>query len=253
VIVFKCNCNREFESYDSLRKHNGRTHKIKSQDFYVKFYLNGEYPTCKCGCGEKTNWIGHGFREYRQGHIARIKNNWGHNQKAIDNSSKTRREQYKNGERKVWNDGLTIEDERVANNLINAHKWVRSKEGRKLRSENMKKNRLDGTVPTLYGKDSSQWQGGTSPLSARVYASNKLYKEWKYPILKRAGFKCKECGSSKDLHVHHNKEMMNEILKKFTGKNNPVKKVVDYHVRNKVGGVVLCYNHHKKQHPSLNF
>ena len=202
---------------------------------------------CKCGCGDTVK------NEWSKGHYSRVHNNWGHNPKAIENSAKTRREQYKNGERKVWNDGLTIEDERVANNLINAHKWVRSKEGRKLRSENMKKNRLDGTVPTLYGKDSSQWQGGTSPLSARVYASNKLYKEWKYPILKKAGFKCKECGSSKDLHIHHNKEMMNEILKKFTGKSNPVKKVVDYHVHNKISGVVLCYKHHKKQHPSLNF
>jgi len=202
---------------------------------------------CKCGCGDTVK------NEWSKGHYSRVHNNWGHNSKSIENSAKTRREQYKNGERKVWNDGLTIEDERVANNLINAHKWVRSKEGRKLRSENMKKNRLDGTVPTLYGKDSSQWQGGTSPLSARVYASNKLYKEWKYPILKKAGFKCKECGSSKDLHIHHNKEMMNEILKKFTGKSNPVKKVVDYHVHNKISGVVLCYKHHKKQHPSLNF
>ena len=202
---------------------------------------------CKCGCGDTVK------NEWSKGHYSRVHNNWGHNPTAIENSAKTRREQYKNGERKVWNDGLTIEDERVANNLINAHKWARSKEGRKLRSENMKKNRLDGTVPTLYGKDSSQWQGGTSPLSARVYASNKLYKEWKYPILKKAGFKCKECGSSKDLHIHHNKEMMNEILKKFTGKSNPVKKVVDYHVHNKISGVVLCYKHHKKQHPSLNF
>jgi len=202
---------------------------------------------CKCGCGDTVK------NEWSKGHYSRVHNNWGHNPTAIENSAKTRREQYKNGERKVWNDGLTIEDERVANNLINAHKWVRSKEGRKLRSENMKKNRLDGTVPTLYGKDSSRWQGGTSPLSARVYASNKLYKEWKYPILKKAGFKCKECGSSKDLHIHHNKEMMNEILKKFTGKSNPVKKVVDYHVHNKISGVVLCYKHHKKQHPSLNF
>ena len=202
---------------------------------------------CKCGCGDTVK------NEWSKGHYSRVHNNWGHNSKSIENSAKTRREQYKNGERKVWNDGLTIEDERVANNLINAHKWVRSKEGRKLRSENMKKNRLDGTVPTLYGKDSSRWQGGTSPLSARVYASNKLYKEWKYPILKKAGFKCKECGSSKDLHIHHNKEMMNEILKKFTGKSNPVKKVVDYHVHNKISGVVLCYKHHKKQHPSLNF
>ena len=201
---------------------------------------------CKCGCGDTVK------NEWSKGHYSRVHNNWGHNPTAIENSAKTRREQYKNGERKVWNDGLTIEDERVANNGKQVSKAF-TQDRKDRYSKIMKKNRLDGTVPTLYGKDSSQWQGGTSPLSARVYASNKLYKEWKYPILKKAGFKCKECGSSKDLHIHHNKEMMNEILKKFTGKSNPVKKVVDYHVHNKISGVVLCYKHHKKQHPSLNF
>ena len=202
---------------------------------------------CKCGCGDtvKNEWV--------RGHVARVHNNYGHNLKAIENSANTRREQYKNGERKVWNDGLTIEDERVKENCKNLVKWNTSNKAKKVKSSNMKKQWKSGNLKVLYGKDSSQWQGGTSPLSARVYASNKLYKEWKYPILKKAGFKCKECGSSKDLHIHHNKEMMNEILKKFTGKSNPVKKVVDYHVHNKISGVVLCYKHHKKQHPSLNF
>ena len=202
---------------------------------------------CKCGCKTvvKNEWV--------RGHVARVHNNWGHNPKAIKNSAKTRREQYKSGERKVWNDGLTIEDERVKENCKNLVKWNTSNKAKKVKSSNMKKQWKSGNLKVLYGKDSSQWQGGTSPLSARVYASNKLYKEWKYPILKKAGFKCKECGSSKDLHIHHNKEMMNEILKKFTGKSNPVKKVVDYHVHNKISGVVLCYKHHKKQHPSLNF
>ena len=206
---------------------------------------------CKCGCKTvvKNEWV--------RGHVARVHNNWGHNLKAIENSANTRREQYKNGERKVWNDGLTAEtDERVKENCKNLNRWSKSNESRKLKSKVMKENWKTGKINVedhFIGENSSQWQGGTSPLSARVYASNKLYKEWKYPILKKAGFKCKECGSSKDLHIHHNKEMMNEILKKFTGKSNPVKKVVDYHVHNKISGVVLCYKHHKKQHPSLNF
>jgi len=202
---------------------------------------------CKCGCGDTVK------NEWSKGHYSRVHNNWGHNSKSIENSAKTRREQYKNGERKVWNDGLTIEDERVKENCKNLVKWNTSNKAKKVKSSNMKKQWESGNLKVLYGRDSSRWQGGTSPLSARVYASNKLYKEWKYPILKKAGFKCKECGSSKDLHIHHNKEMMNEILKKFTGKSNPVKKVVDYHVHNKISGVVLCYKHHKKQHPSLNF
>jgi len=202
---------------------------------------------CKCGCGDTVK------NEWSKGHYSRAHNNWGHNPTAIKNSANTRREQFKNGERKVWNKGLTAEtDERVANNMINMHKWARSKEGRKIRSENMKQNRLNGTIPTLYGKDSSQWKGGTSPLSARVYASNKLYKDWKFPILKKAKFKCEECGDNNNLHVHHDKERMADILKRFVKDNNPVEKIVDYHIYSKVSGVVLCETHHKKQHPSLN-
>lgn len=203
---------------------------------------------CKCGCGDIVK------NEWSKGHYSRVHNNWGHNKTAIENSANTRREQFKNGERKVWNDGLTAEtDKRVKENCKNLVTWNKSEQASDVKSFNMKSQWESGNLKVLYGKESSQWQGGTSPLSARVYASNKLYKEWKYPILKKAGFKCNECGSSKELHVHHDKEMMNEILKKFTGKSNPVKKVVDYHVRNKVSGVVLCYTHHKEQHPSLNF
>jgi|18_taG_2_1085343.scaffolds.fasta_scaffold01686_4 hypothetical protein len=201
---------------------------------------------CKCGCGDtvKNEWV--------RGHVARVHNNWGHNLKAIENSANTRREQYKNGERKVWNDGLTIEDERVANNGKQVSKAF-TQDRKDRYSKIMKKNRLDGTVPTLYGRDSSRWQGGTSPLSARVYASNRLYSDWKFPILKKAEFKCEECGDNKNLHVHHDKERMADILKSFVKDENPVEKVVDYHIYSKVSGVVLCKIHHIEQHPSLNF
>ena len=202
---------------------------------------------CKCGCGDTVK------NEWSKGHYSRVHNNWGHNPKAIENSAKTRREQYKNGERKVWNDGLTAEtDERVANNGKQVSKAF-TQDRKDRYSKIMKKNRLDGTVPTLYGKDSSQWQGGTSPLSARVYASNRLYSDWKFPILKKAEFKCEECGDNKNLHVHHDKERMADILKSFVKDENPVEKVVDYHIYSKVSGVVLCKIHHIEQHPSLNF
>jgi len=201
---------------------------------------------CKCGCGDTVK------NEWSKGHYSRVHNNWGHNSTAIKNSAKTRREQFKNGERKVWNDGLIAEtDERVAKNGRGVAKAFT--ESRKDRySKIMKKNRLNGTVPTLYGKDSSQWKGGTSPLSARVYASNKLYKEWKFPILKKAEFKCEECGDNNNLHVHHDKERMADILKRFVKDENPVEKIVDYHIYSKVSGVALCEIHHKEQHSRLN-
>jgi len=112
-------CKREFNSYDSLRRHSSRIHKIVSEQFYIEFYCDGIHPTCKCGCGESTQFVGHllKFNEYKQGHISRIKNNWGHNQIAIDNSAETRRQQYKDGERKVWNKSLTKENNEIVKSI----------------------------------------------------------------------------------------------------------------------------------------
>ena len=117
--MFQCKrCKKDFDKYESLRKHSSRIHKISSELFYREFYLNGKEPEpvyCKCGCGNITTYKGIGrWYDYCKGHIARIHNNWGHNQKAIDASSATRREQFKSGERTIWNKGLTIDDPRIA-------------------------------------------------------------------------------------------------------------------------------------------
>ena len=99
---YKCSkCEKSFESYDTLRRHVGRVHKISSVDFRVEYLLDGKHPTCKCGCGQKVKWS-HGtknFREYIQGHQSRVHNNWGHNQSAIEKSAETRRKQFASGER----------------------------------------------------------------------------------------------------------------------------------------------------------
>lgn len=110
--MFDCNrCERKFDNYESLRRHVGRIHKINSHDFFVEFKLNGIYPTCKCGCNQKTKWNvrTYDFCNFIAGHQSRIYNNWGHNKNAIEHSAETRRKQYASGERKVWNDGLTKE------------------------------------------------------------------------------------------------------------------------------------------------
>lgn len=267
---FKCKrCEREFESYNSLRKHTSRIHKIKSSDFYVEFYLDGVYPLCKCGCGKNVKWSPYGkFREYAAaGHSNKIHNNWGHNPKAIFKSSETRRKQYENGERKVWNDGLTsITDKRVRLNAESSKKAINSnQEELKKRSERMSRLRKDGTIPTLYREQSSQWKGGVSSIQQLARGNKRLYEEWKFPILKEGKFKCKECKCTEDLHVHHDKETFSEIIKKvmtiedyeniddFERKKIIVEKIIDYHVQNKVSGKVLCKVCHNKIHPSLNF
>ncbi len=112
-------CNREFNNIDSLRRHRSQKHNIKAEQTYVDYILDGIKPTCKCGCGEKTKYLGidAGFREYKQGHASRINNNWGHNPDAIKKSHETQKKMYNNGTLSIWNKGLTIEDERVRDNL----------------------------------------------------------------------------------------------------------------------------------------
>lgn len=112
-------CNREFETLDSLRRHNVQKHKITAEQTYITYVLNDIVPTCKCGCGEKPKFLGidAGFRDYRLGHAARINNNWGHNPEAIKKSHDTQRKMYNDGDLVVWNKGLTIDDARVRDNI----------------------------------------------------------------------------------------------------------------------------------------
>ena len=263
---YKCDkCNIEFSTYDIFRRHNAKKHKINSYQFYVDFYLNGIWPTCKCGCGEKVLWSRQlkGFRTFVKGHSSRVHNNWGHNQKAIDKSSETRRRQFANGERQTWCKGLTIHtDDRLKKLGKNVSKSFTDERKEKM-SILLSENRKNGITPTLYGPKSSQWKGGTSEINNIARSNKRLYDEWKYPILIRDGFKCVECDNSHNLHIHHNKETMSEIVRKhvvdgdivmdFDLKKSIAEKIVDYHIKNKVSGITLCDKCHNKLHPSLNF
>jgi very-short-patch-repair endonuclease len=118
MVVCK-ECDREFESLDSLRRHRSQKHNINAEQTYIDYVLNGVEPKCKCGCGEKPKYLGidAGYRDYIRGHAARINNNWGHNPDVIKKSHDTQRKMHSDGTLKMWNDGLTIEDPRVRNNI----------------------------------------------------------------------------------------------------------------------------------------
>ena len=265
--MYKClKCEKEFDKYGSLSRHVGITHKLPTDQFYVDYYLKGVWPLCKCGCREtvKWSWQLKGFRDYCQGHQSRVHNNWGHNPKAIENSAETRRRQFDSGERTVWNDGLTKE----TSDSVKLNGELRSKaytpEIKDEYSKRMKRNRLDRTVPSLYGSDHPNWKGGVSEVNILARTDKRLYDEWKYPILIRDGFKCVECdGVGGGLHIHHDKEQMCEIVKKhmpdtdiitdFGLKKSIASKIVDYHITNHVSGITLCGKCHNKIHPSLNF
>jgi len=112
-------CNREFKSLDSVRRHRGQKHNINAEQTYVDYVLNGKEPICKCGCGDKPNFlsIGKGFVGYVHGHSARVNNNWGHNKEVLKKSHETQKKMHKDGTLKMWNDGLTIDDPRVRDNI----------------------------------------------------------------------------------------------------------------------------------------
>jgi very-short-patch-repair endonuclease len=118
--MIKCKvCELEFETLDSLRRHNSQRHNINAEQTYIDYVLNGIEPTCNCGCGEKPKYLGidTGFRDYIRGHSARVSNNWGHNSEAIKKSHETQKKMYASGDLKIWNKGLTIEDGRVRDNI----------------------------------------------------------------------------------------------------------------------------------------
>ena len=112
-------CDREFKTLDSLRRHRVQKHKITAEQTYIDYVLSGIEPKCKCGCGEKPKFLGidAGFREYKLGHAARVNNNWGHNKAALDKSHATQKKMHEAGTLKVWNEGLTINDARVRDNI----------------------------------------------------------------------------------------------------------------------------------------
>jgi len=112
-------CNRDFKSLDSLRRHRSQVHNISSEQTYIDYKLNGVRPTCECGCGENTSFLsfGKGFVDYVLGHASRVHNNWGHNPKAIKKSHETQKKMYESGELTVWNKGLTIDDPRIKDNI----------------------------------------------------------------------------------------------------------------------------------------
>lgn len=133
-------CNLEFKSLWGLSSHNVQKHKLKPEDLYVEYELNGEKPTCACGCGVVPNFLGikKGFTKYVKGHHQRVRNNWGHNPEIVKKSHDTQRKLFKEGKLQSWNKGLTKEvDERlgygqkISDNKERSEKISKALKGRK--------------------------------------------------------------------------------------------------------------------------
>lgn len=254
-------CDYQTDNLNSLRIHSAKQHKLPSEDLYLAVVSEGIRGVCKCGCGETTrfNSLLKGYNNYVQGHASRVNNNWGHNETAREKSLKKRRDEGL-WSKEPWNRGLSKKtDDRVATMA----QTIKQRHGERY-SQNMRENRLNGTIPTLRGSSHSQWKGGTSNLGALCHGNYRLYQLWKFPKLQAAGFKCSRCDSSKKLHVHHDDERMSSIIHKhrsqfpegeltYEEKSHVVEDVIDYHIRECVSGIVLCESCHELEHESLNF
>lgn len=274
-------CIKEYETITSLSKHWTKTHKKNTESLYCEFY-GVEQKLCECGCGKPTRFLdaGRGYCAFIHGHSAKVKNNF-QSDKAKQNSLKTRKKMLETGDWKPfasketgehWSKGLTKEtDERIAK-MANSIKSNQEEIDR--RAARMKENRLNGTIPTLRGKDHSQWKGGISCLRDLTYS--RLYVNWKLPKLKEANYKCVRCNSGGKMEVHHDKEKFADILNKMakemkwnveTWKTDPkwsseteyqalkteiADAVADFHIKNNVSGIVLCETCHEKEHEKYN-
>lgn len=150
--LFLCpECNKEFESYSSFRKHNSRIHRIKSEDTYIKYKCNGIIPTCDCGCGKETKFISEtkGYNKFISGHNSATSNNNFHkNPETKIKSAKTQSENWKKGLYKGWWEDDTEETrnkiegikEKLRNDKERGLKISQSLSGVKKSEEHKKKN-----------------------------------------------------------------------------------------------------------------
>lgn len=110
--MFKCNeCKKEFETFKKFQLHNTKVHNVAAGKTYVDTYLNGVWPTCKCGCGEELTYFPSlKFGEYIRGHIARVNGGF-YSEKGLQKSLETRKERFASGELEQWNKGKTYTED----------------------------------------------------------------------------------------------------------------------------------------------
>ena len=126
--------------------------------------------------------------------------------------------------------------------------------GKKLSDESKKKMSLSRTGKT--GSNATAWKGGKSSLTKRVKGIIHRQYHWYESVFRRDGWKCTQCGSSKELDAHHVEPMVGIIKRLCENKcfnSKDVKfewliqqpDVIDSELKN---GKTLCRSCHKKTH-----
>lgn len=139
-----------------LQAHIASQHDVGAKDLYVKTFMDGHNPTCRCGCGQEIKWVNwkHGFpAAYIRGHNAGD---------AGEATKKRRRETLRknidSGRTKIWSKGQT----RKTNASLAA--------GALTRSETVKRQFSTG--------ERTQWSKGlTKESDARVRSTSEKLKQ----------------------------------------------------------------------------
>lgn len=256
--MFNCpNCDYQNKSLNSLRIHASKRHQISSESLYLSVVLNGIRPNCECGCGSHTkfNSLSAGYSKFVLGHASRVHNNWGHNPTAQAKSIKKRREEGLWSKREPWNKGKSKETD--SEFAVVCNKAYNSKKEKNRKSNQMKSQWESGNLLPLTGSSHSQWQGGTSRLSAM--ARSHIYSTWTFPQLKADDFTCQHCGAKKDLAVHHDGVRFAQVMEAvavelgdpgedFELKSKFAARVAEYHEEHSVSGITLCTSCHRAVH-----
>lgn len=67
--MINCNiCSKKLENNKGLSYHVSQIHNMKFCDYLVETELDGKWPVCSCGCGEKVNFFGGKFAKHVGSH-----------------------------------------------------------------------------------------------------------------------------------------------------------------------------------------
>lgn len=109
-------CKKVFKNKNGLSKHISRTHKLKIEEYTLKYIHDDIIPVCACGCGVAVKYnteIPYTYRTYASGHyVYHHPEIWGDKSDPIRlaKGAKTYKKKYANGEIQHWSKGQTKEN-----------------------------------------------------------------------------------------------------------------------------------------------
>jgi hypothetical protein len=167
--------------------------------------------------------------------------------------------------RRVWNEGFTKE---TSEKLVEVGKKISASFTPEKREKYRDRSTRINAQFLVHGKGPNHpnWKGGVATIYQRLYGGSELFHTWKRPILMRDEFTCRRCrkdGTQVRLHVHHDIERMSSVVHRvvlglFPGAHERelsfdevglvVAAVIERHVQEKISGLTLCEECHRKEH-----